>query len=95
MSIESVMPYNHLGCPLLLLPSIFPSIGVFPRESVLRIKWPKDWSFSFNISQDTSKPLNPRLFPKAHERLVSSAHGEWALTPVGGRGGGQWLLLMD
>ena len=52
MSIESVMPSNHLILchPLLLLPSIFPSIGVFSNESALRIKWPKYWSFSFNIS---------------------------------------------
>ena len=52
MSIESVMPSNHLICwrPLLLLPSIFPSIRVFSNESVLCIRWPKDWSFSFNIS---------------------------------------------
>ena len=51
MSIESVMPFNHLilCCPL-LLPSIFPSIRVFSNESVLRIRWPKYWSFSFNIS---------------------------------------------
>ena len=46
MSIESVMPSNYLilCCPLLLLPSIFPSIGVFSNESVLRIRWPKYWS---------------------------------------------------
>ena len=51
MSIESVMPSNHLiCCPLLLLPSIFPSIRVFSNESVPRIRWPKYWSFSFNIS---------------------------------------------
>ena len=52
MSIESVMPSNHLilCCPLLLLPSIFPSIRVFSNESALRIRWPKYWSFSFNIS---------------------------------------------
>ena len=51
-SIESVMPSNHLiFCfPLLLLPSIFPSIRVFPNESVLHFKWPKYWSFSFSIS---------------------------------------------
>ena len=50
--IESVMPSNHLilCCPLLLLPSIFPSIRVFSSESVLGIRWPKYWSFSFNIS---------------------------------------------
>ena len=52
MSIESVMPSNHLRLrrPLLLLPSIFPSIRVFSNESVLRIRWPKYWSFSFSIS---------------------------------------------
>ena len=51
MSIQLVMPYNHLFlcCPLLLLPSIFPSISVF-SESVLRIRWPNYWSFSFSIS---------------------------------------------
>ena len=52
MSIESVMPSNHLmHCrPLLFPPSIFPSIRVFSNESVLHIRWPKDWSFSFSIS---------------------------------------------
>ena len=52
MSIESVMSSNHLILchPLLLLPSIFPRIRVFPKESVLHIKWPKNWSFSFSIS---------------------------------------------
>ena len=52
MSIESVMPSNHLILcrPLLLLPSIFPSIRVFSNESALRIRWPKYWSFSFSIS---------------------------------------------
>jgi len=52
MSIESVMPSNHLilCCPLLLLPSIFLSIRVFSSESVLLIRWPKYWSFSFNIN---------------------------------------------
>ena len=51
MSIESVMPSNHLILcrPLLLLPSIFPSIRVFSNESVLHIRWPKYWSFSFSI----------------------------------------------
>ena len=51
MSIESVMPSNHLILcrPLLLLPAIFPSIRVFSNESVLRIRWPKYWSFSFNL----------------------------------------------
>ena len=52
MPIESVMPSNHLilCCPLLLLPSIFPSIRVFSNESALRMRWPKYWSFSFSIS---------------------------------------------
>ena len=51
MSIESVMPSNHLSlCRLLLLSSIFPSIRVFSSESALCIKWPKHWSFSFSIS---------------------------------------------
>ena len=52
MSIESVMPSNHLILcrPLLLLPSIFPSIRVFSNESVLHNRWPKYWSFSFSIS---------------------------------------------
>ena len=52
MSIESVMPSNHLILcrPLLLLPSIFPSIRVFSNESALCIRWPKYWSFSFSIS---------------------------------------------
>ena len=52
MSVEWVMPPNHLilCCPLLLLPSIFPSIRVFYNESVLRIRWPDYWSLSFSIS---------------------------------------------
>ena len=51
MSIESVMPSNHLIlCHSLLLPSIFPNIRVFSKESVLHIRWPKHWSFSFSIS---------------------------------------------
>ena len=58
MSIESVMPSNHLILcrPLLLLPSIFPSIRVFSNESALRIGWPKYWSFSFNISPSNEHP---------------------------------------
>ena len=52
MSIELVMPSNHLipCCPLLLPPSIFPTIRIFSKESVLHIRWPKDWSFSFSLS---------------------------------------------
>ena len=56
MSVELVMPSNHLILcgPLLLLPSVFPSIGVFSDESVLHIRWPKSWSFSFSISPSKS-----------------------------------------
>ena len=52
MSTESVMPSNHLilCCPLLLLPPIFPNIRVFSNDSALHIRWPKYWSFNFNIS---------------------------------------------
>ena len=62
MSIESVMLSDHLILcrPLLLLPSIFPSIRVFSNESVLCVRWPKYWSFSFNIS-----------FSNEHSRLIS------------------------
>ena len=58
MSIELVMPSNHLILchPLLLLPSIFPNIRVFSSESGLRIRWPKYWSFSFNISPTNEHP---------------------------------------
>ena len=58
MSIESPRPSNHLSLchPLLLLPSIFPSIRVFSDESALHIRWPKDWSFSFNISPSNEHP---------------------------------------
>ena len=63
MSIELVMPSNHLNLchPLLLPPSIIPSIRVFSNESVLRIRWPKYWSFSFNITPS-----------KEHSGLISS-----------------------
>ena len=58
MSIESVMPSNHLILcrPLLLLPSISPSIRVFSNESALRVRWPKYWSLSFNISPSNEHP---------------------------------------
>ena len=58
MSIESVIPSNHLilCCPLLLPPSIFRSVRVFSNESALRMRWPKYWSFSFNISASNEPP---------------------------------------
>ena len=58
MSIEWVMPSNHLILchPLLLLPSVFPSIRVFSNESALCVRWPKYWSFSFNISPSNEYP---------------------------------------
>ena len=69
MSIESVMPSNHLILchPLLLLPSIFPSIRVLSNESALPIRWPKYWSFSFNIS-----PSNE------HSGLISYGWTGWS-----------------
>ena len=75
MSIESVMPSNHLILyhPLLLLPSILPSIKVFSNESALRIRWSKYWSFSFNIS-----PSNE------HSGLISLRMDWWDLLTVQG-----------
>ena len=63
MSIESVMPSNHLTLchPLPLLPSIFPSIRVFSNESVLHIKWPKYWSFSISPSSEYSRLISFRI----------------------------------
>ena len=63
MSIELVMPSNHLVlcCPLLLLPSIFPSIRVFSNEFALRIRWPKYWSFSISLSNDYSGMISFRI----------------------------------
>ena len=63
MSIASVMPSNHLILchPLLLLPSIFPSIKVFSKESALRIRWPQYWSFSISPSNDYSRLISFRI----------------------------------
>ena len=65
MSIELMMPSNHLilCCPLLFLPSIFPNIRVFSNESVVRIRWPKYWSFSYSISpsNEYSGPISFRM----------------------------------
>ena len=70
MSIESMMPSNHfiLCCPLLLLPSIFPSIRVFSNESALRIRWPKYWSFSIRISPSSE---HSGWFPLGWTGLIS------------------------
>ena len=67
MSIESVMPSNCLilCCPLLLLPSIFPSIRVFFSESALCIRWPKYWSFSFGISTPMNIQVGQNEYPTA------------------------------
>ena len=75
MPIQLVMPSNHLILcrPLLLLPSIFPSIRVFSNESVLLIRWPKDWSFSFSIS-----PF------KEYSGLISFRNDRFDLLPVQG-----------
>ena len=70
MPVELVMPSNHLILchPLLLLPSIFPSIRVFSNESVLCIRWPKYWSFSFSISPSNESPV---LRVKAKHKIWS------------------------
>ena len=75
MSIASVMPANHLILcrPLVLPPSIFPSIRVFSNQSVLPIRWPKDWSFSFSISPS-----------KEYSRLISSRMDWFELLAVQG-----------
>ena len=73
ISIESVMPSNHLILchPLLLLPSIFPSIRVFSNESALRIRWPKYWSCSFSISSSNEHPgLIPCVKQTASRNLL-------------------------
>ena len=75
MSVGLVKPSKHLTlcCPLLLPPSIFPSIRIFSSESVLRIRWPKDWSFSFSIS-----PSNE------YSGLISFRMDRWDLCSVQG-----------
>ena len=86
MSIESVIPYNHLIlCRLLLfLPSIFPSIRVFSNESAVRIRWPKYWSFSFNISLCWWYYKMPSLICWINVFLPSHIKRDnpWAMEPV-------------
>ena len=90
MSIKSMMPSNHLilCCPLLLLPSIFPSIRVFSNESALCIRWPKCWSFCFNISPSTEHPgpISLRMdwldFLAVQGTLQSPCPGVFSITTV-------------
>ena len=72
MSIESMMLCSHLILcrPLLLMPSIFPSSRVFPNESALCIRWPKDWSFSFSISQPRPGLCSTRLHSLSFTRQL-------------------------
>ena len=74
MSIDSVMPSNHLilCCPLLLLPSIFPIIRVFSNKSALRIRRPKYWSFSFNISPSNEHPDSQESSPTPQFKSINS-----------------------
>ena len=84
MSIESVMPYNHLTLchPLLLLPSIFSSITVFSNESALHIRWPNYCSFSFNISPSNEPPRTDLLQDGLVGSLCSPRNSqESSLTP--------------
>ena len=87
MSIESVMPSNHLILchSLLLLPSIFPSIRIFSNESALCIRWPKYWSFSFNISPSNEHPglisfrnkiKSPEINPHIYGHLIFDKWGK-------------------
>ena len=91
VSIALVMPSNHLILchPLLLPPSIFPSIRVFSNESVLRIRWPKYWSFSFSISpsNEYSGLISFRI-----DWFLGSSAGVWlSLGPVNGEEMNDWM----
>ena len=96
MSIESVMPSNHLLlCHPLLLPSILPSIRVFSNESALCIRWPKYWSFSFNISPSNEHPGLISFMTLRWSYLQSRSRDtdegkKWKDTEVGSRGGMNW-----
>ena len=83
MSIESVLPSNHLVlCCLLLLPSVFASIRVFPSELPLRIRWPKYWSFSFSTKggEDTSEGEDLHVSMEADIGLTTPQAGDtWSL----------------
>ena len=79
MSIESVMPSNHLFLcsPLLLLPSIFPNIRVFSDESTLHIRWPKYWSFSFNIGPSNEHPRLISRGLKLYKNALPRSLSHW------------------
>ena len=82
MSVESVMSSNRLilFCPLLLLPSIFPSIKVFLNESALHIRWPKYWSFSFNISSSNESSILRLILwcrEKTQDHLWGTTYKGW------------------
>ena len=85
MSIESVMPYNHLILchPLLLLPSIFPSIRVFSKESVLCIRWSKYWSFAsasllaMNIQDWSTLTSDMQMTPPLWQRVKKNSRASW------------------
>ena len=93
VSIDLVMPSNHLILcrPLLLLPSMFPSIRLFSNESALRLRWPKYWSFSFNISPSNEHsglissrmdwiPCSPRDFQESSPTPQFKSINSWALS---------------
>ena len=83
MSIELVMPSNHLILcrPILLLPSVIPSIRVFPSESALHIRWPKYWSFGFPISLSNEAPqfksINSSVLHLLCGPTLTSVHNYW------------------
>ena len=95
MSIESVMPSNHLILcnPHLLLPSIFPSIRGFSNDSVLHIRWPKCWSFSFNISpsNEYSRLISFRM--DWLDLLAVQGTHKSLLQPVHPKGNQSWVFI--
>ena len=108
ISIELVMPSNHLilCCPLLLPPSMFPSIRVFSNESVLRIRWPKYWSFSFNISpsneysvlkysvhKESWAPKNWSFWKVVLEKTLESPLGFKEIQQVHPKGNRSWIFI--
>jgi len=87
MSTELVMPSNHLNlcCPLLILPSIFPSIRVFSNESVLHVRWPQYWSFCFRVffyHMAIKNPYNLRLTKITLVKVRCKRHQEFLVSLV-------------